>query len=138
MQTADIIFLGHTHNPYRLCTFSKALLLTSEYESLPNVVIEALICKTVVVSTDCHFGPREILSNENNYSDPHREYGKLTTGILLPLIGNAKEDLSMWLNYTSKILEGDIVFKDFESNAAEKIKQYQLPTVVNKWESLLH
>lgn len=138
MQTADIIFLGHTHNPYRLCTFSKALLLTSEYESLPNVVIEALICKTVVVSTDCHFGPREILSNDNNYSDPHREYGKLTAGILLPLIENTKEDLSMWFNYTSEILQGDITFKDFESNASEKIKDYQLPTVVNKWESLLH
>jgi glycosyltransferase involved in cell wall biosynthesis len=138
MQTADIIFLGHTNNPYRLCSFSKALLLTSEYESLPNVVIEALICKTVVIAADCYFGPREILSEASNYTDPNRKYGKMGCGILLPLIDSTEVSMPIWLDHARKVLQGDITFNDFESATAEKIQQYQLPTVVSKWESLLH
>jgi N-acetylgalactosamine-N,N'-diacetylbacillosaminyl-diphospho-undecaprenol 4-alpha-N-acetylgalactosaminyltransferase len=137
MQSADIIFLGHTHNPYRLCAFSKALLLTSNFESLPNVVIEALICKTVVLAADCNFGPREILSSIPNYSDPNRKYGKMDCGILLPLIENNQQSLPIWLEYSSKILRKEIVFQEFEAESVEKIKEYALPSIINKWESLL-
>jgi glycosyltransferase involved in cell wall biosynthesis len=137
MQLADIIFLGHTHNPYRLCSFSKALLLTSDYESLPNVVIEALICKTVVLAADCDFGPREILSSIPNYNDPNRKYGKMDCGILLPLIESNQQSMPMWLEYSGKILLKEIVFKEFEAGSVEKIKGYALPSIINKWESLL-
>ena len=138
IQKADVIFLGHTHNPYRICANSKALLLTSEYESLPNVVIEGLICKTVVMATDCQFGPREILSDRSNYTDPKREFGIMDCGILLPLVDNAAVAKPMWIDYTSKILRGDILFKSFDSAAEKKVKQYQLSTVINQWASLLH
>jgi glycosyltransferase involved in cell wall biosynthesis len=138
MQASDILFLGHTHNPYRLYSFSKALLLTSQYESLPNVVIEALICKTVVMATDCHFGPREIISADSNYKDPNRMYGKMDCGVLLPLIADTKEALPLWLDFAEKILKEELNYKDFESDAAIKIRQYQIATVSSKWESLFH
>ncbi len=138
MQTADIIFLGHTHNPYRICANSKALLLTSEYESLPNVVIEGLICKTVVMATDCQFGPREILSDRSNYTDPKREFGIMDCGVLLPLVDNSSRALPIWLEYAEKVLQGDISFQMFQSASSKKVEQYQLKTVIKKWEFLLN
>lgn len=60
----QVIFQGFTSNPYPYIRHAKALLLTSDFEGLPTVVVEALICGTPVVSTDCTSGPREILTGD--------------------------------------------------------------------------
>ena len=39
--------------------------MSSKYEGLPNVLLEALTLKKFVISTNCPTGPKEILLNEN-------------------------------------------------------------------------
>jgi len=51
-------------NPYPWMAGAELLVLCSDHEGLPNVLIEALACGTRVVSTDCPSGPREILCGE--------------------------------------------------------------------------
>ncbi len=51
-------------NPYPWMAGAELLVLCSDHEGLPNVLIEALACGTRVVSTDCPSGPREILAGE--------------------------------------------------------------------------
>ena len=58
----QVDFLGHVANPYPLIANSDLLVLSSLWEGLPNVLIEALACATPVVATDCEGrGAREIL-----------------------------------------------------------------------------
>lgn len=59
-----VVKIGYVDNPFPYLRNAKALLLTSEYEGLPTVIIESLICGTFVISYDCPSGPREILINE--------------------------------------------------------------------------
>jgi glycosyltransferase involved in cell wall biosynthesis len=59
-----VILLGWQINPYKWINKAKLLLLTSDYEGLPTVLIESLICRTPVVSVDCDYGPNEILTGD--------------------------------------------------------------------------
>ncbi|MXR52998.1 glycosyltransferase [Halovenus sp. WSH3] len=54
---------GYVENPYGLMSRADVFLLSSRYEGLPTVLIEALACGCPVVATDCESGPREILDN---------------------------------------------------------------------------
>lgn len=56
-----VIFAGHQKNPYPTLAHAKGLILSSDYEGLPTVILEALSVGVPVISTDCNSGPREIL-----------------------------------------------------------------------------
>lgn len=53
---------GFTDNPYAYMARASLFVLSSRWEGLPTVLIEALYCGAPVVATDCPNGPREILA----------------------------------------------------------------------------
>ena len=55
---------GFQPNPYPWVAGADLLVLCSDHEGMPNVLIEALACGTRVVSTDCPSGPREALKGD--------------------------------------------------------------------------
>ena len=50
-------------NPYKYIKKANIFILTSKFEGLPNVLLEALALKKYIISTNCPTGPREILLN---------------------------------------------------------------------------
>lgn len=57
----DIQLPGFAENPFAYLHRAAVFVLSSKWEGLPTVVIEALGCGTQVVATDCPSGPMEIL-----------------------------------------------------------------------------
>jgi len=57
----DVMMPGFAPNPLAFMARASVFVLTSLYEGLPGVVIQALACGCPVVSTDCPGGLREIL-----------------------------------------------------------------------------
>lgn len=56
-------FAGFQVNPAAYMTHAQVFAMSSLYEGLPGVLIEALACGTSVVSTDCPGGVREVLED---------------------------------------------------------------------------
>lgn len=59
--TEDIWIPGFDVNPYKYMAKADVFVLSSLYEGLPNVLIEAIRVGTPVISTNCLSGPEEIL-----------------------------------------------------------------------------
>ncbi len=82
--TKIVKILEFKDNPYPIIKLSELFVLTSKYEGLPNVLLESIVLKKFIISSDCPTGPKEIL-----------DYGK--RGILFK-VGSHRE-------LTKKILE---------------------------------
>ncbi len=61
--TQDLDMPGFVENPYTYMKRASVFVLSSQWEGLPTVLVEAMACGCPVVSTDCPSGPAEILDN---------------------------------------------------------------------------
>ena len=61
--TKNIRLMNFNKNPFAYIKLADALVLSSKYEGLPNVLLEALTLGKPVISSSCPTGPKEILSN---------------------------------------------------------------------------
>jgi|TARA_R100000005_G_C5000555_1_gene207439 glycosyltransferase involved in cell wall biosynthesis len=60
---ASVKFMGFQDNPYVYLRHAECFLLSSDWEGFAHVLAEALACDTEVITTNCDFGPAEILSD---------------------------------------------------------------------------
>src|SRR5262249_22651979 len=58
---SDVSIPGFVSNPYSWMKKSAVFVLSSQFEGLPTVLIEAMQCGVPVISADCPTGPAEIL-----------------------------------------------------------------------------
>lgn len=62
----EVIFLGTQLNPFIWMKNAELFVHSSKKEGFGMVLVEAMICETLVIATDCPVGPREILENGKN------------------------------------------------------------------------
>jgi glycosyltransferase involved in cell wall biosynthesis len=60
----DVKIINFRENPFPILKIADLFILTSKYEGLPNVLLEAILLKKFVISSNCPTGPKEILLNE--------------------------------------------------------------------------
>ncbi len=95
----DVALLDHVKNPYAYMKRSALFVLSSAWEGLPNVLIEAMAVGIPVVSTDCPSGPSEIL-DRGKYGSliPVGDTKAMAAEILSVLSGNSKSVDPTWLD----------------------------------------
>lgn len=79
--TGKVFIAGFKKNPYAWMRRAQLFVLSSDFEGLPTVLIESLICGTPVISTDCPSGPSEILISTPEALSPVGDVKKLADNI---------------------------------------------------------
>lgn len=100
---------------------SSMFILSSDYEGMPNALVEAMSVGIPCISTDCPIGgPREIIDDGiNGYlvktNNPEAIANKMEELLIKPLVYDIKEFVtkfdvknivSLWLNYAKDVKEG--------------------------------
>lgn len=134
---SSIVFLGKQDNPYKYMKKAKALLLTSKYEGLPSVVIEALILNVPVISTNSSSGIWEILDSEYNLEVEELKKNKIfNNGIITPFIlANMDLNLSREEKYFFDALNSISKIKnDFRR---ENLKKFDINNIVEEYRRMI-
>ncbi len=106
----DVRLPGWVDNPYPFMVRAGLFVLSSKWEGLPGVLIEALFAGVPVISTDCPCGPREILADG--------KYGRLVPiGNVMALATAMKEAL----------------FRKKVRFPKERMQLYELDAVVDRY-----
>lgn len=99
---------GWVLNPYPYMVRAATFVLSSRWEGLPSVLIEALYCGPPVVATDCPSGPVEILAGgEHGLLVPVGDVDVLAKGIGAALAGEVpRPDTASWQPYEQETVVG--------------------------------
>lgn len=95
------------------------LVLSSRYEGLPRVVLEALGVGTPVVSVDCKSGPNELIQ--------HRENGLLVENYDEKALGEAIQEMA----------ENDELRAFCRNNAKRSVAGFKPENIAEEWKNLL-
>lgn len=118
----DYIFLkGNDDNIHDVLKNAEMFILTSNYEGMPNALIEAMVVGVPCISTDCPCGGPKTLINDNN------------NGFLTKI--NNEEELiekmeELALNYELR--------KKFSTNSKGIIKLVRKEFIVKKWYEIIN
>ena len=86
----NVKIVPYQTNPYNLIKSSDIFILTSLYEGLPNVLLEAQVLKKFIISSNCPTGPREILLNgKAGYLFKVKDY-QILSKLILKILRNKK------------------------------------------------
>ena len=142
----DIYFLGFSQNPFNFIANSKIYILSSQYEGLPNVIIESLICGTPIISTDVKSGPREILAPETDISIStdsieYAKYGVLTKPIKNSNYLNSKKTLNPDENLLKQAIEKLLIDNNLRNSyielSQERIQEFDYKKIVKIWKKII-
>jgi glycosyltransferase involved in cell wall biosynthesis len=106
----DVSLAGFVANPHAFLARADVLALSSLYEGLPTVLIEALAAGTPIVATDCDSGPREILEDGRHGTlVPVGDARALADGLLAALAAPRDPDAlrAAAQRYTAEAVVGD-------------------------------
>ena len=115
-----VILCGITNNIREELLKSKLFIMTSNYEGMPNALLEAMACGVPCISTDCPCGgPKEVVRNNIN-------------GILFP-VGNKMELIKV----IEEVLSNDKKLKELGENAQNIRTKLDSKVVNEKWNNYI-
>jgi len=129
----NIYFLGFQENPYQFVAKSTIFALSSVSEGSSMVILEAMACGLPILSSDCDYGPREILTARDK-----------KFGILLPVLDFQMSDnidvsdkkYQAWVNAFSDIFNDKDKRDNYKQLSLSRANDFSVDDVKIIWQNL--
>lgn len=120
-------------NPFRYLSRAKALILSSKYEGLPNVLLEAMVLHCPVIAVDCMSGPRELLDDNLQYGIKYENIKICKRGILVTNKDSEDNCTTVFLAEAMRMLSDRKLCNDITNYEAEYMRRYDNKTILKQW-----
>ncbi|WP_152558004.1 MULTISPECIES: glycosyltransferase [Methanosarcina] len=131
--TKDVIFLEWKDNPFKYISKATVFASSSLWEALPYALTETMACGCPIISTNCKYGPQEILgNNEYGILVPPMD-GKTYTGVD-PLTA---EEISL-AESIIKLLKCENLRSVYSAKSLERASEFELIKCIEKYEKCLY
>lgn len=86
----SVFMYGYKSNPYPYLFNSDLFVFPSLFEGLGNIIVECMACELPVISTDCKYGPKELLAPELDLETQVKRATYAQYGVLIPPLDGIK------------------------------------------------
>jgi N-acetylgalactosamine-N,N'-diacetylbacillosaminyl-diphospho-undecaprenol 4-alpha-N-acetylgalactosaminyltransferase len=126
-------FLGQVENPFKYITKSDIFISSSSVEGFPNVLLESMLCKTVVISSDCLSGPREILAPKSESAKRLSDGMELSEFGILYAVG----DRVALVEALRRVLEDNSLIYTYKERAFLRAKEFSVESIASQYREVL-
>lgn len=113
-----VVMPGFVNEPHRIVERVDAFALSSRFEGMPNVLMEAMGAGIACISFDCKTGPRDLIRDGDN-------------GLLVPA-----ENVEALADALGQVMADDVLRRKLGNAATDVRERYSLDAVVEKWNIL--
>jgi len=114
-----VLLPGRIQNLEPVLRRSDIFVLSSRYEGFPNVLMEAMALGLPVISTDCPYGPGDIIRHGHD-------------GILVP-----NQDVQALANAMGALIEDEGERRRLAAQSASVLDRFGKDAIMHQWEKLI-
>lgn len=143
----NIYLIGFHNNPYKFLKKSDIFVFSSMFEGLGNILLEAMACGLPIITTDCEYGPREIIAPNSNLESHADNIEEQEYGVLIPVCKEIEKNANIAIDISEqekimakailRLLNDKEKIKQYSTKSLERVEFFSMKKNKKEWEDLI-